>query len=382
MLEASEAPRGYLGARTEGRPPRHVRRISRGETSATTPQPDTPRALSWRGGARPSSSWRSACSWSRPHRLAHARPFPYITPAEGRGHAGEPGKVPIRPFWTAQRNAVLQVRLPRASRFRVLISAARSQPPAQRSGRVPEPRSCAGHPGRLAGFGVRRGRGHPPGTRGLRHLRVRVRGGHRHRDAGALGKQPRQRQPSAGGGAGRRHGELASPGGRVVHQAHRRPYRPAGRHHLLAHGQPLTGAKWSDLAMAQRPSQSVSRSCSPSGGRSTSSPWATTGASTMGERASRAAHRHLGRHPRHGRQRVNQGMIGCVGLVIPHFARMIVTATTASSCPPACSWAPACSSSTTTWRANVASSGIPIGILTAFVERCSSCTSSRGGSRG
>ena len=64
MLPASGTPRGCpLGVRTM--PPATPRATRLAKPPATIPtQPGAPRATS--GGARPSSSWRSACSWSRP----------------------------------------------------------------------------------------------------------------------------------------------------------------------------------------------------------------------------------------------------------------------------------------------------------------------------
>ncbi|MEI3230207.1 MAG: iron ABC transporter permease [Gordonibacter pamelaeae] len=111
MLEASEAPRGHpLGARTK--PPATPRATPPAKPPATMPTPPgAPRATS--DAARPSSSWRSACSWSRPTlaSLMLGR-FP-ITPAEAGGMLASL-VVPIEPFWTAQQETLFfQVRLPR-----------------------------------------------------------------------------------------------------------------------------------------------------------------------------------------------------------------------------------------------------------------------------
>ena len=156
-------------------------------------------------------------------------------PDRGCRHAGQPGAPHRLVLDLPARDAVL----PGASAAHRARAHGGLQPGYCRRrlpGHVPEPARLPRYPRSFAGRGVRRRSGHPAGTRLARHLAVRVRLLHRRRAAGAGRRHARQGQPSAHRGAGRRHGQLAVPGGRVVHQAHRRPYRPAGRHHLLAHG--------------------------------------------------------------------------------------------------------------------------------------------------
>ena len=239
MLEASEAPRGHpLGARTK--PPATPRATPLAKPPATMPTPPgAPRATS--DAARPSSSWRSACSWwSRRSPRSCSAAIP-INAGRGRWACSASQVVPIEPFWTSQQETLVLPGAPAAHRARPARGLLASRPPARRSRARSRTRSS--RPTSWAPRRARRSARPWPSSWGcgaLRHLR------HSRSRAAIvtvllvlLGKQPRQGQPHDGGGAGRRDDELAVLQAAVSYtKLIADPIRPAGGHHLLAHGQP------------------------------------------------------------------------------------------------------------------------------------------------
>ena len=131
----------------------------------------------------------------------------------------------------------------------------------------------------------------------------------------------------------------------------------------------LTGAKWSDMAFARcLPSQSVSRRCCALRWRINVLTMGDDEASTMGVNARRVRLIVILAATLVTAASVSiSGMIGWVGLVIPHFARMIVGCDYRKLLPASMLMGASFLLIVDDVARLVASSEIPIGILTAFV---------------